>query len=255
MEPTVDYFGSFGSNCCRILTSRLTLCLVGTLTCSNQGARVIPLDECISGVRSIGLTVDRYYTSIDILGLSRGCLQTLDSPVDSSDWSLKAALSSYQDHFKSIQDYFKYIQVYKSTSCLLMFLLHSSRLLLLLLQGLRLQQGSLQGLFQDPMDLHLQGHQFHRLLAALLQELLQGPLVLLHRVLQDLGLLHRQVLHQLDLTLVAELELLVDPLLCPTLHLDPSLDLQGGPPEACSLTPGDSLAHFPVQGSTFPATF
>jgi len=135
-----------------------------------------------------------------------------------------------------------------------MFLHHSSRLYLLLLQGLQLQQGSLQGLFQDPMDL-LQGHQFHRLLEALLQELLQGPLVLLHKVLQDLGLLHRQVLHQLDSTLVAELELLMDPLLCLTLHLDLSLDLQGGPREVCSLTPEDSLAHFPVQGSTFPMTF
>jgi len=159
-----------------------------------------------------------------------------------------------QDYFL-FQDYFKYIQVYKSTLCLLMFLLHSSRLLLLLLQGLQLQQGSLQGLFQDPMDLHPQGHQFHRLLETLPQELLQGPLVPLHKVLPDLGLLHRQVLHQLDLTLVAELELLVDPLLCLTLHLDLSLDLQGGPQEACSLTPEDSLAHFPVQGSTFPMTF
>jgi len=153
-----------------------------------------------------------------------------------------------QDHFKSIQDHFK------SPSCLLMFLHHSSRQHLLLLQGLQLQQGSFQGLFQGPMDL-LQGHQFHRLLETLLQELLQDPLVLLHKVLPDLGLLHRQVLHQLDLTLVAELELLVDPLLCLTPHLDLSLDLQGGPQEACSLTPGDSLAHFPVQGSTFPITF
>ena len=161
-------------------------------------------------------------------------------------------------HYKTnsyIQDYFQYIQVYKSIQCLLKLLLHSRLLLLLLLQGLQVLQGSLQGLFQDPMDLHLQGHQFHWLLVALLQELLQGPLVLLHRVLQDLGLLHRQVLHPLDSTLVAELELLVDPLLCLTLHLDLSLDLQGGPQEACSLTPEDSLAHFPVQGSTFPMTF
>jgi len=105
------------------------------------------------------------------------------------------------------------------------------------------------------MDLHLQEHQFHRLLEAPLQELLLGPLVLLHKALQDLGLLHRQVLHQLDLVLVAELELLVDPLLYPTLLLDLSLDRQGGPQEACSLTPEDNLALFPVQGSIFPMTY
>jgi len=191
---------------------------------------------------SPGLTLHRCYTSIDVRS---------HSWVSSAIYQLtviqyKTTSSQYKTTSCS-KTTPKYIQVHKSTSCLLMFLLHSSRLLLLLLlQGLRLQQGSLQGLFQDPMDLHLQGHQFHRLLAALLLELLQGPLVLLHRVLQDLGLLHYQVLHQLGLTLVAELELLVDPLLCPTLLLDPSSDLQGGPQEACSLTPGDSLAHFPV---------
>jgi len=111
-----------------------------------------------------------------------------------------------------------------------------------------------QGPFQGPMDLHLQGHQFHRLQEAPLQELLLGPLVLLHKVLPDLGLLHRQVLHQPDSVLVAELELLVVPLLYPITLLDPSLDLQGGPQEACSLTPEDSLAPFPVQGSIFPIT-
>jgi len=104
------------------------------------------------------------------------------------------------------------------------------------------------------MDLHLQGHQFHRLQEAPLLELLLGPLVLLHKVLLDLGLLHRQVLHQLDLVLVAELELLVVPLPYPTLLLDLSLDLQGGPQEACSLTPEDNLAPFPVQGSIFQMT-
>jgi len=158
-------------------------------------------------------------------------------------------------HFKSMQDHFKSTQDHlKSPLCLLMFLHHSSRQLLLLLQGLRLQQGSLQGLFQDPVDLHLRGHQSQRLLGTPLQELLQGPLVLLHKALQDSGLLHRLVLHQLDSALVAELELLVDPLQYPTLLLDLSLDPQGEPQEAYSLIPEDSLAHFPVQGLTFPMT-
>jgi len=105
------------------------------------------------------------------------------------------------------------------------------------------------------MDLHLQGHQFHWLREAPLLELLLGPLVLLPNVLPDLGLLHRQVLHQLDSVLVAELEFLVVPLLYPTLLLDLSLDLQGGPQEACSLTPEDNLALFPVQGSIFQMTY
>jgi len=104
------------------------------------------------------------------------------------------------------------------------------------------------------MDLHLQGHQFHRLQEAPLLELLLGPLVLLHKALQDLGLLHRQVLHQLDSVLVVELELLMEPLPYPTLLLDLSSDLQGGPQEACSLIPEDNLALFPVQGSIFLMT-
>jgi len=163
-----------------------------------------------------------------------------------------------QDYFL-LEDYFQCIQVYKSIQCLLQLLLCNSRLLLLLLllllQGLQALQGSLQGLFLDPMDLHHQGPQFHRLLEAPLLELLLGPVVLLHKELQDLSLLHRQVLHHPDLVLVAELVLLVVPLPYPTLLLDLLLDLQGGPQEACSLTPEDNLALYPVQGSTFPMTY
>jgi len=84
---------------------------------------------------------------------------------------------------------------------------------------------------------------------------LPGPLVLLHKVLLDIGLLHRQVIYQLDLVLVVELELLVVPPPYLTLLLDLSLDLQGGLQEACSLTPEDNLALFPVQGSIFPMTY
>jgi len=88
-----------------------------------------------------------------------------------------------QDYFL-LQDYFQYIQVYKSTQCLFKLLLHSSRLLLLLLlQGLQALQGSLQGLVLDPMDLLLQGPQFHWLLEGPLLELLLGPMVLLHKAL------------------------------------------------------------------------
>jgi len=175
------------------------------------------------------------------LGLIRGCLQLSIS-----------CLPPLQDYFL-LQDCFQNIQVHKSTQCLFKLLLHSSRLLLLLLlllQGLQALQGSLLGLFLDPMDLPLQGPQFHRLLEGPLLELLLGPMVLLHKALQDLGLLHCQVLHHPDLVLVAEFVLLVVPLPYPTLLLD----LQGGPQEACSLTPEDSLALFPVQGSTSPMT-
>jgi len=189
------------------------------------------------------------YTSIHIRSHS-----WVSSVIHQVDCLHYKTTSYIQDYFLS-QDYFKYIQDYKPTSCLLMLPHHSSRLLLLLLlRGLQLQQGSVQGPFQDPMDLHLQGHQFHWLQEAPLPELLLGPLVLLHKVLPDLGLLHRQVLHQLDTVLVVEQELLVVPLPYLTLLLDLSLDLQGGPQEACSLTPEDNLAHFPVQGSIFPMT-
>ena len=60
---------------------------------------------------------------------------------------------------------------------------------------------------------------------------------LLHKALQDPGMLHRQVLHHQDPVLVAELELLVVPLLSPIPLLELLLDLQGGPLEACSLIP------------------
>jgi len=126
-----------------------------------------------------------------------------------------------------LQDYFQHSQACKSIQCLFKLLLHSSRLLLLL-QGLQALQGSLQGLFLDPMDLLLQGPQFHRLLEDPLLELLLGPMVLLHKALQDLGLLNRQVLQHPDPVLVAELVLLVVPLQYPTLLLDLLLDLQGG---------------------------
>jgi len=96
-----------------------------------------------------------------------------------------------------------------------------------LLQGLHALQGSLLGLFLDPMDLLLQGLQSHRLLEGPLLGLLLGPVVPLHEVLEDLGLHHRKVLHHPDLVLVTELELLVVPLPYPTLLLNPLLDFQG----------------------------
>jgi len=66
---------------------------------------------------------------------------------------------------------------------------------------------------------------------------------LLLQLLQDLGLLHRQVLHLQEPMLVAELELPVAHLLFPIPLLDLQRDLQGGHQGFYNLIPEDSLGH------------